>query len=64
MKEFTTMHVKAALKAASENVTNAVYDVMDDKKQENLNDATYGFGYYKAVDKDSILNSYDLNLIK
>jgi hypothetical protein len=54
MKEFAKLHVKAALKLASEKskLTNEVCEVL----QEHW--------FEEYIDKDSILNSYSLDNIK
>ena len=50
MIEFAKLHVEAALKAAYEKA--------------EINDFDEHFEYSPSVDKDSILNSYPLDLIK
>jgi len=50
MIEFTKFHVTEALKQASEKATTK--------------EVEWGLGVDIQVDKDSILNAYDLNLIK
>lgn len=55
MIEFAKMHVKAALLQASKQVTTKL---KEDVQELSMNDE------WTEIDKDSILNSYPLNLIK
>lgn len=57
MIEFTKSHVKAALKAASENAEMSP-DQNQDFRLQNCNCTDY------IINKESILNAYSLELIK
>jgi hypothetical protein len=60
MVDFAKIHVKQALKEASEKVI--MYDANDIDDPE-LDESGMAYEYY-IVDKESILNAYPLNKIK
>ena len=64
MIEFAKLHVKAALKEASEKAELGSYEFKESWMVELFNCTTDDLGNIKAINKNSILTAYSLDNIK